>query len=206
MQDHYRWKHLYRSELHVYLAVPHPAYDCAPQRVQNRAAAAIAALQWHRFEQQIFQVTPLEGHACIGSLCFDGNAAEASVHWLEPSSDPDREFDVYCCRVATGHAMAVNLAEFTQTRNRFRNFVDLMKEWREDRFQAVLQLPAQKADPVPNRHPIKPWELNQVPAPVATTAPTPGPTMSPARSPAPARSRRKRRRSGARSVGQRKRR
>lgn len=129
--------------------------------MQNRAAAAIAALHWYRFEQQVLGITPLIAHASVGSICFDGNSIEAAVHWLEPSQSPEREFDVLCHRVATGHAFAQNLADFTETRKRFRNLLDWLKLGREQRLEAVKRLPASLNHSDLDWHPTPLSDLNR---------------------------------------------
>lgn len=82
------------------------------------------------------------GRASIGSLCFDGNTLEASVHWLDKSnSSVTRKYDMFSLRVGTGHVFAVNLAEFQATYKKFANFLDWLFHVRDQRLQQILTLP-----------------------------------------------------------------
>ncbi|KAL9043943.1 MAG: hypothetical protein Q9214_002888, partial [Letrouitia sp. 1 TL-2023] len=95
------------------------------------------------------------GRASIGSLCFDGNTLEASVHWLDESnSSVTRKYDMFSLRVGTGHVFAVNLAEFQATYKKFANFLDWLFHVRDKRLQQIMTLPESEfstlAKPMPN--------------------------------------------------------
>lgn len=82
------------------------------------------------------------GKSFVGSICFDGNAMEASVHWLGPSvTSGQRKYDVFSMRVATGHPFAIDLPEFQDCYRKFANFLDWLQEVREERLKAILALP-----------------------------------------------------------------
>ena len=82
------------------------------------------------------------GRASIGSLCFDGNSIEASVHWLEESnSGVTRKYNMFSLRVETGHVFAVNLAGFQATYKKFANFLDWLFDVRDKRLQQIMALP-----------------------------------------------------------------
>lgn len=128
--------------------------------MQNRPAAALAALQWHRFEQLILDSSPQTGVASVGSICFDGNVIEATLHWLEPTADEEEEheFDVHSFQIANGIAFAATLEEFQHTMRVFRNFFDWLKELRTKRFAAIQALP--RKDPKTPRYPLYSSTLN----------------------------------------------
>ncbi|KAI4160068.1 MAG: hypothetical protein LQ342_006019 [Letrouitia transgressa] len=95
------------------------------------------------------------GRASIGSLCFDGNTLEASVHWLDESnSSVTRKYDMFSLRVGTGHVFAVDLAEFQATYKKFANFLDWLFHVRDKRLQQIMTLPESEfstlAKPMPN--------------------------------------------------------
>ena len=82
------------------------------------------------------------GKAFVGSLCFDGNTLEASVHWLDNSITSDeRKYDMFSVRVATGHPFAIDLAEFQATYKKFANFLDWLLEVRNERLQRIMSMP-----------------------------------------------------------------
>lgn len=82
------------------------------------------------------------GRASVGSLCFDGNTLEASVHWLDESStSTERKYDMFSLRIGTGYAFAVDLAEFRATYKKFANFLDWLFEIRDERLRHIMNLP-----------------------------------------------------------------
>ena len=79
------------------------------------------------------------GKAFVGSICFDGNAIEASVHWLDHSiTSNERKYDVFSLRVATGHPFATTLSEYQATYKRFANLFDWLLDARSARLKQIL--------------------------------------------------------------------
>lgn len=138
-------------------------------RIQNQAAAALLSSAWLEDEQTLRRIEDLVekavisigstndgapgqrrisaedaviGNAFVGSICFDGNTIEASVHWLDKSiSSGTREYDVFSMRVAIGQPFAVTLSEYQATYQKFANFLDWMLDARTARLKRVLQQP-----------------------------------------------------------------
>ncbi|KAI9833876.1 MAG: hypothetical protein M1826_006399 [Phylliscum demangeonii] len=82
------------------------------------------------------------GTAFVGSICFDGNSIEASVHWLDQSiTSVKRPYDLFSLRVATGHPFAVNLAEYQATYQKFANFLDWLSHQRDGRLRRIMLQP-----------------------------------------------------------------
>ncbi|KAI9818014.1 MAG: hypothetical protein M1826_001447 [Phylliscum demangeonii] len=113
-------------------------------RIQNRAIAALAAQAWHQLARDVLDDdSDALWHASVGSICFDGNTIEASVHWLEPatSAEEDREFDVYSYRLAAGPAFAVSLEQFQATQKIFRNLMAWLTRRREECLERIKRIP-----------------------------------------------------------------
>ena len=84
-------------------------------------------------------------NAHIGSICFDGQMMEASVHWLALRPEEDayavNQVDVLSCRVATGIVAGATVAEIQETHRKFANFLDWIYEEAEARHQTLKRLP-----------------------------------------------------------------
>lgn len=88
------------------------------------------------------------GEACVGSICFNGDILEASVHWLVKLTDDDRPYNIHSLRVATGFAFAATLAEHQATYKKFANFLDWMLGVRQDRLELIGKLPKREPEVV----------------------------------------------------------
>ena len=85
------------------------------------------------------------GKAFVGSICFDGNSIEASVHWLDRSlSSQERQYDVFSMRVATGHPFAATLAGYRSSHHEFANFLDWMSSTRDLRWTQITECPTKE--------------------------------------------------------------
>ena len=114
------------------------------QRIQNRAAAYLAARDWLRFDTEILRNTASSlDTSSIGSLIYDGNTIEASVHWLALQDDPlsPNELELRSCRVLSGLLTPITLPEFQATFSKVMNFLDWMRDVREARFKQIKSLP-----------------------------------------------------------------
>ncbi|KAI9788758.1 MAG: hypothetical protein M1816_006615 [Peltula sp. TS41687] len=141
-------------------------------RLQNRAAAGLAVHDWHRFSAIDPDHAPKIQHAYVGSICYDGNAIEASVHWIEPAPvRSGRQFNVHSHRIATGHPFAATYEEFQAVQKKFRNFVDWLKGIRTERLERIKAI--SEAGPGPNSGPD----------PGPGSGPNPGPGLGPVRRP-----------------------
>lgn len=81
------------------------------------------------------------GKAFVGSICFDGNSIEASVHWLGKSQTSNtRKYDIFSLRVATGNPFAADLEEYQATYKKIANFMDWMVSVRNDRLKEIMKL------------------------------------------------------------------
>lgn len=110
-----------------------------PAANQNTSARAglTGSMELSRAEQAVV------GKAFVGSICFDGNIIEASVHWLDDSSiiDGRRRYDVFSLRVAGGLVFATNLREYHETYRKIANFMDWMLSARIARLERIMALP-----------------------------------------------------------------
>ncbi|ERF70018.1 hypothetical protein EPUS_03570 [Endocarpon pusillum Z07020] len=117
----------------------------ARARVQNLAAATLACDAWLADENFLTNGKGAEcvvGKAFVGSICFDGNVIEASVHWLAPSvTSSTRKYDTFSMRVATGHPFSLYLSEFRACYQKFANFLDWIRDVQQVRLQDILKLP-----------------------------------------------------------------
>lgn len=91
------------------------------------------------------------GTASVGSVAFDGNMIEASVHWLDrrPEPAPPDQLTVFSCRVAAGIVFATNLADFQETHRVFANFLDWLRDVRKLRFDRLKKMSYVDPDPPP---------------------------------------------------------
>ncbi len=95
------------------------------------------------------------GKAFVGSICFDGSAMEASVHWLDHSiTSNERKYDVFSLRVATGHPFATTLSEYQATYQRFANFFDWLLDVRSARLTQILTQPESEPTAITRPEPV----------------------------------------------------
>lgn len=108
--------------------------------------------RWPSSAAAVAEIIP--GNAFVGSIAFDGNCIEASVHWLGKSMAPARRrFEVLSMRVATGNPFAADLEEYQQTWKKFANFLDWLAAVRTKRLDRIKALPSSEpmGYPLPDR-------------------------------------------------------